>query len=525
MPRYIVTAAPPNPNGDLHLGHLSGPFLGADVQARYLRSTGADVVHVSYIDEHSCYVTRRARELGGAAREVAHKLGNRIESTLEQAGMRPDFVGRPHRDARHDQIVQDGFRTLHDQGCFTVETLPVYWCAQDEKYLYEAEIRGECHHCGAPSDGFYCEECGLPQTSGMLAEPRCTTCWTAPEVRQHERLVFDLERWRSALREHYEGQQLRPRLRAFLDGMLSAPLPPTPVSRLGDYGVPVPLPGWEGHYLDTWFSGLWGYVAATEGAARVLGAGAGADAWNHPDTEVIEFLGFDCGFSHAVLWVAFAMASGQVLPRVVTNEFYQLEGGKFSTSRGHAIWGGDVLGRVSVDSLRFYLCLTGPEERQTNFSRTEFADVVREVLTDGLEPFARLLADPDRNAEGDAVASEQLVELTGKVRAGMAAALEPAAFSPSSAAAILADFVADRSGEAAKLAQAASAAARIRALRDLATAVTPIMPGWAEDVLRAVGDGQASVGALVLGAGHPGWLIERDGKTSPVRSLALTAVG
>src|SRR6185437_7680158 len=136
------------------------------------------------------------------------------------------------------------------------------------------------------------------------------------------------------------------------------PLPLTPVSRHANYGIPVPIEGWEGHILDTWYSGIWGYLAATKAHASALGDPDGLAAWSDSETQIYEFIGFDCSFSHAVLWPALFLAHGNLnLPaQVVTNEFYQLEGDKFSTSRGHAIWGREFLRQVPADQLRFYLC-------------------------------------------------------------------------------------------------------------------------------------------------------------------------
>ena len=521
MTKMIITAAPPNPNGDLHIGHLSGPFLGADVMARYLRSRGHDVVHVGYIDEHSCYVPRRAKELGHPTRAVAHYLGSQIEQTLAAANMSPDFCGRPHRDAWHDETVQDFFTQLRDKGALTVRTLPVLRCPQEGTYLYEAEIRGTCHFCGAPSDGFYCEECGRPQTSGQLRDGRCTSCGSVPVADAHERIVFPLEEYRSALTEHYRDRPVRPRLRRYLDMMLAEPLPDTPISRIGDYGVAVPLPGWEGHYLDTWFSGIWGYVAGTSGAQRVAGQGPGVSGWYSPDTQVHEFIGFDCSFSHALLWPAMCAALGVNLPTsVVTNEFYRLEGGKFSTSRWHAVWGADILSEVPADSLRFYLCLTGPEQEQTNFVRAQFRQVVQEVLVDGLDGLvdraARRLAaagddgtpsgddgtpsGDDGTPSGD-VAATALTGLADGLSRRVGSCLEPEGFSPAAAAEQIRAFSVDQADEVAAAIEEAGVPELRRFVTTVAATIEPIMPGWAFDLLTDLGQAPTTVPALRLRPG------------------------
>lgn len=497
---YIVTSAPPNPNGDLHLGHLSGPFLGADVLSRYLRQRGADVRYVGYSDEHSCYVPRRAAEIGSTAHRTALAFGNRMEETLSLGAMRHDWFTRPLTTPRHDEIVQRFFTGLWEQGRLEVHTLPVFWCAHCERELYEAEVRGECQFCGDPSDGVYCEACGLPQDPAGLAAPRCTACGEIPEIRELERICFPLGEYRDRLLAYYEQAQQtaewRPRLRTYLETLFSRDLPLTPVSRRAGYGVPVPLEGWEGHILDTWFSGVFGYVAAT---ACLTGAQGAPDEWERlwsaPDTRIVNFIGFDCSFSHAVLWPALLMAHGGLtLPsQIVTNEFYRLEGDKFSTSRNHAVWGGEFLRQVSADALRLHLCLTGPEREQTNFAAKEFAATVDTVLVRGVEVWTQtVLAAVAQDFAGTVpdqaptLADGPAATVPAELPRTLAASLDPAAFSPQQAAAELAAVIARAVADLTELAKlrgsgesyARRIAAHIQALATVAVTSAAIMPGW-----------------------------------------------
>lgn len=502
--RVIVTCAPPNPNGDLHVGHLSGPFLGGDVQHRYLRQQGHDVTYVGYADDYSCYVERRGAELGHTAAETAHVFGQRIEETLGLASMLPDYFTHPLREGLHAEVVQRFFLELWERDAFDVVELPVYWCQDCDRYLYEAEMRGRCQFCDAASDGFYCEECGQPQDSAGLVDPRCTRCGGEPARRALPRIVFPLDRYRERLREHYEGRPMRPRLRAYLDDMLSRPLPATAVSREAPYGIPVPLTDWRGHILDTWYSGIWGYVAGTAAYFTALGdRDAGIRAWSDPDSEVIHFIGFDCSFSHALLWPALFLAHGDLhLPdHVVTNEFYRLEGDKFSTSRGHAIWGGEYLRRVPADTLRFYLCLTGPECEQTSFSAKDFASTVDDLLADALQDWAdTLLECVDRDfgtavPPGEPGGPPALAGWLDRLPVEVAAALEPGAFSPQQAASCLRDVVRAVAADLPSLREArsgdpASYASRLvlhlELLACFAAVSAPIMPSFAEHVWGAL---------------------------------------
>ncbi|MFF5447386.1 class I tRNA ligase family protein [Streptomyces sp. NPDC012888] len=510
MTAYVVTSAPPNPNGDLHLGHLSGPFLGADVLSRHLRQRGHEVRYVGYSDEHSCYVPRRAAEIGSTAHPTARLFGDRMEETLSLGAMHHDWFTRPLTDDAHTSFVQRFFLELWESGALEVRELPVFHCAPCDRYLYEAEVRGECQFCGDPSDGVYCEACGLPQDPAGLAAPKCTACWTAPETRTLRRIVFPLERYRERLGAYYAQAQAeaewRPRLISYLEGLFERELPDTPISREADYGIPVPLPGWEGHILDTWFSGIWGYVAGT---ARLAEANGDADEWQRlwtdPDTRVVNFIGFDCSFSHAVLWPALLLAQGELtLPsQVVINEFYRLEGDKFSTSRGHAIWGGEFLRRVNADALRFHLCLTGPEREQNNFSMKEFADTVSTVLAGGIDRWTDTVLDLFAQDFGSVVPAAApagpLAAERDALPAEVAAALGAEAFSPQRAAAAIATAV-DRAAadlHALSVLRGAGAehreeyagrlVAQLELLAATAVAAAAVTPGWSAFLAERLG--------------------------------------
>jgi methionyl-tRNA synthetase len=494
---FIVVNSPPNPNGDLHLGHLAGPFLGADILTRYLRQIGHDVMHVSYADDFSCYVPRRAAELHRPTEEVAHFFGQQIEQTLSLAGMLPDYFTHPFREPRHGEVVQRFFRELWDRDAFEVHDFPTFWCDDCSRYLYEAEVRGRCQFCDAPSDGMYCEECGKPQEMAGLHDPRCTRCGsTSMDRHLQPRIAFPLDHYRERLREHYQGRHLRPRLRAYLDEMLARPLPLTPISRISSWGVQVPLPGWEDHVLDTWY-GIWGYLAGTTAYGSACGdEGAGMAPWRDRETPIAHFMGFDCSFSHAILWPATLMAHGgfAVPQYAVTNEFYQLEGEKFSTSRGYAIWGGELLRRVPADLVRFYVCLTGPEEEQGSFEAKHFLATVNEQLVGSLQAWIRLVFHEVRDEWGGQV--PDVVPATGSAFADqvagladrMAAALAPETFSPRAATAELLSVIHALPAASADLRAARSAAdpadhsallaLHLELMATLAATAWPIMPAF-----------------------------------------------
>ena len=493
---FIVIGSPPNPNGDLHLGHLTGPFLGADVLARYLRQTGREVIHTSYADDFSPYVARRAAELGRPAEEVAFSFGQQIEQTLSLAGMLPDYFTHPMREPIHGEVVQRFFRELWDLGIFEVHDLPVYWCNDCSRYLYEAEVRGHCQFCAEPADGMFCEDCGKLQDTTGLRDPRCTRCGSTDiGTRVLARIVFPLEDYREQLRKHYDGRSLRPRLRAYVDEMLSRPLPLTPISRVSPYGVSVPLPGWEGHVLDTWY-GIWGHMAAATAYTAARGnPEAGLEAWRDKDTTIAHFMGFDCVFSHVLLWPATLMAHGgfAVPQHAITNEFYQLEGKKFSTSRGYAIWGGELLRRVPADLVRFYLCMTGPEREQGSFEAKDFMQTVNDELVGSLQSWIRTVFEQVGDDWGgrvpDVVAATdiELADRAAGLAERLAATFDPEVFSPRLATAELLSVIRALPDATVELTAARSAgdgdhaallALHLEVVATVAAATWPIMPAF-----------------------------------------------
>jgi len=511
--RVLITCAPPNPNGDLHLGHLSGPFLGADVLRRNLAARGAEVSYVSYTDDHSCYVPRRAAELGRTPHETACHFTERIAQTLALADMSPDYYAHPHREPRHDELVRDQFLRLRDVGAVEERTLPTPYCPQCDRFVYEAYLRGRCRFCGLACDGTYCEDCAFPQDPEGVRYGRCVTCGGEPTLRESRRWVVPLSRYADRLTALYEGSAWSRRVLDYCEKLLASGLPDTPVSRVDGYGIPVPVSGWEGHILDTWFSGIFGYMAATAGYTTALGRPDQWRAtWSDPGTALVHFIGFDCSFSHAVLWPALLIALDQpVLPRhVVSNEFYYLEGEKFSTSRGHAIWGADFLREVPADAARFHLCLTSPEVAKTDFRRAEFDHTRREVLSGKLDGWAGAVVESLAESGDRLVPAVAAADLPADLRSAadrlvdqMASALDPASFSLRRAAEAVvatveqasADIRAARSGASDNPDRRARLAAHVELLAALACVAAPLLPTWAARMRLLLGVGDATPAA------------------------------
>ncbi|MET9432493.1 class I tRNA ligase family protein [Streptomyces sp. NPDC003036] len=520
MNTYVVTSAPPSPDTDPHLGLLAGSFLGADVLSRHLRQRGHHVRYVGYCDEHSTRVASRAAESGVTPHALARVVGDRMGDALALGAMRPDWFTRPLTDTAHAHAVRRFFIGLWEAGALEVRELPVFRCAPcGGRYLHEADVRGRCGHCAAPADGGYCGTCGLPQDPVRLADPRCADCGAVPDTVPQRRIAFPLERYREQLAAYHDkarGEaEWRPRARTFVDRLLADELPAVPVSRKAGHGIPVPLPGWEEHVLDTGFSGIWGLVAATERLAEAYGeriaaygeragahgegagayggdqAGGAPQLWSDPETRVVAFTGVDQLFLHTVLWPALLLAEGTLdLPgQVVVSEAVQPRG----TESG-AVWGGEFLRRTNADALRFHLCLTAAERAEGEFSLGEYADTVATVLAGGLETWTDtvldLLAEDFGSAVPETAPAGPMAAERRDLTRRTADALGAEAYSPLRAAEALATAVERAVVDVHRLRMLRDAgsgqgqeyapglAAHVELLAAFTVAAAPLMPGW-----------------------------------------------
>ncbi|MGW2492848.1 methionine--tRNA ligase [Streptomyces sp. NPDC001606] len=356
-----ITATPPTPNGDLHLGHVAGPYVAGDVLRRFLAAEGAEVRYTTGLDDHQSYVPVRGLKDGGRkGEEVADGYGASIESVWRQIGAHFDAIVRPRRDAGYTARIQDFFQQLYDAGHIVARTRPLPYCTGCERWLYEAYVKGGCPHCGAASNGNACEPCGRPNDCADLTDPECTVCGAPAELRDQARLYFPLAPFEDRLAAFWEQVDMPPHLRALCERMRAAGLPEIAVSHPSDWGVPVPVAGFQDQRVYVWFEMAPGYLREWETAA------------DGPAPAPVQFFGFDNGYFHAVLFpAAFLAADPDRAPLArafVVNEFYRLEGLKFSTSRRHAIWAHEELARTSADVLRYHVLADRPNGRETSFT-------------------------------------------------------------------------------------------------------------------------------------------------------------
>ena len=520
----VISSTPPTPNGDLHLGHLSGPYLAADICRRYHSLRRRKAVHISGSDDYQSYVVFKADQLEQTEAEVARGFGDQMDRTLKAANIILDQFTRPMASMDYQRYVSSFFRHLYDSGWLFPQVDQNLYCDRCSIYLYEAFVSGRCPHCNEMSGGNICEACGLPNSSSDLVEPRCSRCGSTPSLRPVETLHFALGRARSQLAQFWENASISPRLRKVCDWYARSALASIPVTVPTDWGIPVPVTGYENQRIWVWFEMAPGYLFSADRALRSLQLQAGeCDA---ASCDFHQFFGFDNGFYHAVLFPALFIAHGDVdrLPSsFVCNEFYLLNGEKFSTSRQHAVWGGEFLETVRSDLVRFHLCVSSPEVQRTNFTFSDLDDTIKvelagrwQALLTDLKGLVEAACPHGVPEPGSWTTAHQdfYADLT-RLREGIYRAYEPGSFSPQRATRQLGELVgiahrfcryeSHRNVEAPLTPEArTSIALRLVAARVLAATAAPIMPIFAQRLWMDLG-GAADWSDLPL-QGLPSWV-------------------
>ena len=395
MAKFIVTIAPPTPNGNLHLGHISGPFLAADIFARLRRLKGDDVFFTSYSDDYQDYVARKALQLDRNKFDVAQEFGTKIDNTLQQIDIQVDWFMKSFNNRYYKDAIVDLYKAAMKNGAIKQVKAQVPYSEEEDQYGYEAFARGLCNYCGEESDASQCESCAKSPVMDKMGDLKSVFTNKPMSKVEKNREYLSIDKYRDYLKTLHTGNPARPYLKAYIDQVLELEDLNWFIDRPGGHGIDLRIEG-KDITIHTWFSGLAGYLGASKEFFTKIGKPERHDEfWKDSETKVVNFLGFDCSFSHAIVYPSLALNAEGITKNHVqlTNKFLKLEGGDFSTSRNHAIWVDDILKDYSVDGVRFYLALISPEEELKNFEMEKFSHWYNEFFQPLISLVKKVIGD------------------------------------------------------------------------------------------------------------------------------------
>ena len=374
--RYTVTAALIYANGPIHIGHLAGCYLPADIYVRYLRLKGKDVAFVSGTDEHGVPITIKAKKEGTTPKAVVDKYYGIIKDSFEQFGISFDIYSRTSNPIHHE-TSQEIFKTLYDKGYFDEVVTEQYFDESAQTFLADRYIVGECPNCHNPDAyGDQCEKCGSTLSPTDLINPRSSLSGNKPVMKATKNWYLPLDRMQPEIEKYVNSHpEWKPNVFGQCQSWLKQGLQPRAMTRDLDWGVKVPLPDTEGKVLYVWFDAPIGYISMTKEWASTAGKNW-EDYWKSEDTKLVHFIGKDNIVFHCIIFPATLMAEGSfVLPdNVPANEFMNLENDKISTSRNWAVWLHEYLEEFpgKQDVLRYALAANAPESKDNDFTWKDF---------------------------------------------------------------------------------------------------------------------------------------------------------
>lgn len=372
--RTLITTALPYANGPVHIGHLAGVYIPADIYARYLRLQGRDVLMIGGSDEHGVPITIKAKNEGVTPQDIVDRYHNIIKDSFKELGISFDVYGRTTSDI-HKKTASDFFRKLYDNDQFIEQTTEQLYDEEAGEFLADRYVTGTCPHCGA--DGAYgdqCEKCGTSLNATDLINPRSALTGNTPVLKKTSHWYLPLDRWQDKL-SHWildEHKEWKPNVYGQCKSWLEMGLQPRAVSRDLSWGIPVPVDGADGKVLYVWFDAPIGYISNT----IEIRPNDWQTWWKDPETRMIHFIGKDNIVFHCIIFPAMLLAEGSYnLPdNVPANEFLNLENDKISTSRNWAVWLHEYLKELpgKQDVLRYVLTANAPETKDNNFTWADF---------------------------------------------------------------------------------------------------------------------------------------------------------
>ncbi len=390
MEKLLVTSALPYANGPLHIGHIAGAYLPADIYVRYKRLKGDDVVYICGTDEHGVAITIAAEKQGITPKELVDYYYKDIKNSFDKLGISFDNFSRTTKPV-HYKTSQDFFLRIYEKGYIYKKDIEQFYCPKCKRFLPDRYVVGTCPYCGYPhARGDQCEKCGRWLEPTELIDPKCAICGTTPVIKKTYHYYFKLSAFAEPLRKWLESKDWKENVKNTALGWIKEGLKDRAITRDLEWGVPVPLPEAKGKVLYVWFDAPIGYISSTKEWAEKIGQpNKWKDYWLDPKTRLIHFIGKDNIVFHAIVWPAMLMAHGDfVLPdNVPANEFMNLMGDKISTSRGWAIWIPEFVDAFGPDYVRFGLAFSLPEYKDSDFNFYEFQQRVNSELADNFGNF------------------------------------------------------------------------------------------------------------------------------------------
>ena len=374
MSKIVVNVAWPYANGTIHLGHVAGSLLPADLFSRYNRLIGNEVLMVGGSDMHGTPITISAEKAGMTPEQYAEKYHQINKKAIEDMGIEYSLFNKTHCQT-HIEITQKLFLDLRDHGYIYTNGTDQYYCPKCARFLPDRYVEGVCPKCGAEKTrSDQCDACGTTFETGDLLKPYCTLCGSEPEIRNTEHFFLKLSAFREPLLRYLEDKDYwRANVKAFTKNWLEDGLNDRAITRDMSWGVPIPVEGWDDKVIYVWFEAVIGYLSASIEYSRMIGKPDYWEAfWKDPEAKHYYFIGKDNIPFHSIIWPAILMGEGGLdLPYdIPANEYLMINGGKLSKSRsnGGAIDIPSVLSRYDADSIRFYLSINMPDTHDTEFT-------------------------------------------------------------------------------------------------------------------------------------------------------------
>ena len=380
--RTTVTAALPYANGGVHIGHLAGVYVPADIYVRYLRLKKREVVFIGGSDEHGVPITIRAKKEGVTPQDVCDRYHKLIKDSFEEFGISFDVYSRT-TSPTHNKFASDFFRKLYDDGKLVEKESEQYYDEEARQFLADRYIMGECPHCGNPNAyGDQCEKCGSDLSPMELKNPHSTISGSQPVIRKTKNWYLPLNNYQEWLKQWIleDHKEWRPNVYGQCKSWLDMDLQPRAMTRDLDWGIPVPVEGAEGKVLYVWFDAPIGYISNTKELcdSDPERFGSWQKWWQDPETRLVHFIGKDNIVFHCLIFPTMLKAhGGYILPdNVPANEFLNLEDNKISTSKNWAVWLHEYLRDCEgkQDVLRYVLTANAPETKDNNFTWKDFQE-------------------------------------------------------------------------------------------------------------------------------------------------------